>query len=106
MVEQGTHKPLVGGSNPPSATNPRYWTSIVQKMRVAPLPQTVATSGPRGQTLAFRIRRPLVQPGMKSLSSPDKLPSRRRNILHDVRLTSILQDVALIRDRSAYRQHP
>ena len=22
MVEQGTHKPLVGGSNPPSATNP------------------------------------------------------------------------------------
>ena len=21
MVEQGTHKPLVGGSNPPSATN-------------------------------------------------------------------------------------
>ena len=23
VVEQGTHKPLVGGSNPPSATNPR-----------------------------------------------------------------------------------
>jgi hypothetical protein len=22
VVEQGTHKPLVGGSNPPSATNP------------------------------------------------------------------------------------
>ena len=24
MVEQGTHKPLVGGSNPPSATNPPF----------------------------------------------------------------------------------
>lgn len=26
MVEQGTHKPLVGGSNPPSATNSRSLT--------------------------------------------------------------------------------
>ena len=28
VVEQGTHKPLVGGSNPPSATNPRSVTHI------------------------------------------------------------------------------
>ena len=28
MVEQGTHKPLVGGSNPPSATNPGTLESV------------------------------------------------------------------------------
>ena len=38
MVEQGTHKPLVGGSNPPSATNneaPQLRRAIVHWMAIA-----------------------------------------------------------------------
>ena len=38
MVEQGTHKPLVGGSNPPSATNP----SSPGPMQAAPMSALVA----------------------------------------------------------------
>jgi tRNA(Ile)-lysidine synthase len=30
VVEQGTHKPLVGGSNPPSATNPSTLSSLAE----------------------------------------------------------------------------
>ena len=35
MVEQGTHKPLVGGSNPPSATNPPTLAAIADALHTA-----------------------------------------------------------------------
>ena len=49
MVEQGTHKPLVGGSNPPSATNLATSTTALPRRRAVanPSPGRAPPSGGR-----------------------------------------------------------
>ncbi len=41
MVEQGTHKPLAGGSNPPSATNPVLVRTLADGARLVGIPDGI-----------------------------------------------------------------
>jgi tRNA(Ile)-lysidine synthase len=41
VVEQGTHKPLVGGSNPPSATNPFLVRALADGARLVGIPDGI-----------------------------------------------------------------
>ena len=52
MVEQGTHKPLVGGSNPPSATTLDHLTAAL------PTRRAVSNPSPRGAQPSASAPRP------------------------------------------------